>query len=182
MPRCLIVSGLPCAGKSTLARAIAARFEWPLLAKDAYKESLFDRLGVADRRWSASVSRLAWSLLLADAGAHLARGRSCVLEGNFRAAQRAALEALATIEHGVFVEARVTARADVLSARYRARALDGTRHAGHVDLEALAEIEREFARPPAATFGAGRVIEVDTSAGIDCEGIIARLETALART
>ena len=41
----LLVSGAPASGKSTLARALAQIFAYPLISKDTIKESLFDSLG-----------------------------------------------------------------------------------------------------------------------------------------
>jgi predicted kinase len=41
----VLVAGWPAAGKSTLARALAAELDLPLLAKDEIKEALMDGLG-----------------------------------------------------------------------------------------------------------------------------------------
>jgi predicted kinase len=43
--RFVLVAGWPAAGKSTLARALAAELGLPLLAKDEIKEALIDGLG-----------------------------------------------------------------------------------------------------------------------------------------
>ena len=51
-PLLIVVTGAPCAGKTTLARRIAETFRLPLIAKDDIKESLFDSLGWKDREWS----------------------------------------------------------------------------------------------------------------------------------
>ena len=175
MTRCIVVSGLPCTGKSTLARTLAPRLCLTLLAKDAYKEQLFERFGVGDRRWSARVSVLAWDLLFAQAARLLVRGTDCILEGNFRAPQADVLAALAAAGGVGFTEVRCLARPEVLIARYRARALDGSRHPGHVDLEALPELARELSRPPAAVLRQGPALDCDTSEGLDVEEIAARL-------
>ncbi len=179
MACCIVVSGPPCAGKSTLARALAARHGWALLAKDSYKEQIFERFGVGDRRWSARVSLLAWDLLLAEAARLLVTGADCILEGNFRAAQARVLAALAAMDGARFVEVRCSAEPQVLLSRYRARAIDGSRHAGHVDLEALPELARELAATPLAVLGAAAVLGCDTTAGVDVGGIAARLEAVL---
>lgn len=46
----VLVTGLPASGKTTLAQGLAAMLELPLIAKDRYKELLFDVLGVKDAR------------------------------------------------------------------------------------------------------------------------------------
>jgi len=174
MSRCLLVSGLPCAGKTTLARRIAARYDWPLLSKDDYKERIFNERGARDRAWSREVSALAWTQLLEDAAAHVAREADCVLEGNFRAREAEAVRAFAPPAE--LIELHCVAESGVLLARYRARAVDGSRHPGHVDLEALAELEAELERPGFSVLyeGAGRLVW-DTTAGIDADAVLAAI-------
>lgn len=182
MSRCLVVSGPPCAGKSTLAALLAARFDWPLLSKDVYKEQIFRRLGASDRDWSRRVSLLAWDLLLSQAEGILARGHDCVLEGNFRAAQAEVLARLAAVPGTHFFEVECRAAKHVLLERYRRRAVDGTRHPGHVDLEALPEIEREFDAAPGPLLAAhGTVLVWDTTRGFDSAPLVQALEALLAR-
>jgi predicted kinase len=176
--RALVVSGPPCAGKSTLAVELAARYRWPLLAKDDYKERVFRHLGGRDRAWSRQVSGLAWELLIREAGTLTAHGVDCVLEGNFRAGEAAALRALAPA--AAFIEVHCTARPEILLARLRARADAGTRHPGHVDREALPEIARELAAGAAVALGlGGPVLDWDTSGAGDRSGLAARLDALL---
>jgi predicted kinase len=178
MSRCIVVSGPPCAGKSTLAAALAAHYGWPLLAKDDYKERVFRHLGGRDRDWSRRVSLLAWELLIGAAAMLTRHGIDCVLEGNFRAAQAEALRALAPGPR--FIEVRCIASPETLRARYLARAADGTRHPGHVDLAALPEIEREFDAGAVAGLGlGGPVIDWDTTRGLDGAGLARRLDQLL---
>jgi predicted kinase len=176
MAVCIVVSGPPCAGKSTLARALVARYGWPLLAKDDYKESVFRHLGARDRDWSRRVSALAWELLIAEAGRLARAGVACVLEGNLREPERRALAALSA----TFIEIRCTARRDLLVARYVARAGSPARHPGHVDLEALPELERELGAAPPAQPALGVAIEWDTSEGFAATAVLAALEARLA--
>lgn len=170
MSRCIVVSGLPCSGKSTLAAVLARRYACPLLSKDRYKEQIFDREGIRDRAWSRSVSTLAWGLLLGEAERLIAGGYSCVLEGNFREPQAKAVRKLAASSPVRFIEVQCVASPGVLLQRYRARAVDGSRHPGHVDLEALPGLEAELGLPPADVLAdAGSRIVCDTSAGVDAE-------------
>jgi len=176
--RVIVVSGPPCAGKSTLARTLEHEFGWPRLAKDDYKERVFDALGARDRDWSRRVSALAWQLLFSEAERLVAHGVDCLIEGNLRAAQVPALRQLAA-RGATVVELAVSARPEVLLSRYRARAGDGSRHPGHVDLEALPDIERELsAAPPMLADPAAR-LAWDTSDGIESAGLAARLRALL---
>jgi hypothetical protein len=118
-------------------------------------------------------------LLLAEARTLLAAGVACVLEGNLREPQRHALGAF--VPAPSFVEIRCIARPDVLLARYRARAASGCRHPGHVDLQALPEIEAELnAAPDACTALGGPVLHWDSSEGFAADTLLAALDAALA--
>ncbi|GAA0952720.1 AAA family ATPase [Nonomuraea longicatena] len=69
----VLVNGLPGAGKTTLAKVLAAELGLPLFSKDRIKETLADRLGVAPpagftgRQWSGQLGSAAgetlWALL-----------------------------------------------------------------------------------------------------------------------
>ena len=159
---------------------LAAHRRWPLLAKDAYKEIVFRHLGWRDRDWSRQVSGLAWELLLAEARALLAHGVDCILEGNWRAPQARALAELTAIAGTQVDEVHCFAATAVLLARYRARALAGTRHRGHVDLEALADVERDLvAAPCAALADRTRVLSCDTTEGVDASQLLDRVDRLL---
>jgi 2-phosphoglycerate kinase len=48
-PMVIVITGPPCAGKTTIARRVAERFSLPWMGKDMVKELLFDALGWQDR-------------------------------------------------------------------------------------------------------------------------------------
>lgn len=191
MPDCVVIGGPPCAGKSTLARTLGARRGWPVLAKDDYKELVFDRLGARDDAWSRQVSVLAWDLLFREAEHLLAAGASCILEGNFgaehgpplrRVAERAAAAGLAGSPRGRpvrFVEIRCRAAGAVLVARFRARIETG-RHPGHDDRAAFARIEPELAAAEVAALDlGGAVLDYDSSAGLAPAAFVAAIDALL---
>ena len=187
MTVCLVLTGPPCAGKSTLAAPLAATLRWPLLSKDDYKERIFDHLGIGDRAWSRRVSDLAWVLLIREARTLLVAGACCIVEGNLRAPQRRALTDGGWPSSGVtrptFMEIRCEARPEVLMARYRARIAAGQRHPGHVDLQALTEIEAELATSREATLPplGGELLHWDTSEGFSTVDLEGALEAGLRR-
>jgi len=63
--------GLPGAGKSELARAIAAEKDWPIVDRDAFPRPTFDDAGKAEAT-DAAFTALREALL---------QGRSCILDG-----------------------------------------------------------------------------------------------------
>ena len=109
----VVVSGPPASGKSSLAPALAAALDLPLLAKDVVKDALVDVLGAPDLPRSRELGRAAVHVLLAVART---AGRG-VLEGVWFDYARAPLAALP----GPLVEVFCRCPPAVLRARYAAR-------------------------------------------------------------
>lgn len=137
----VVIGGLPASGKSILAGRLQSQLGWPLLAKDDYKELLFETLGVQDRAWSKRLSRAAYALMFAEARRWLAQRRSVVIEGNFRWAEQAEAFATLTALNAQCTQVLCRAKPDVLIRRFNERAAQ--RHAGHADRE-NAELEIEL--------------------------------------
>lgn len=165
MPRsfAIIVTGLPASGKTTLARALAARHRVPLLGKDLVKEALLDVLGAGDPAASRRLSDASFRVLAAVASELASSGASLILEGNFRRGEHEAL--LAPL-------ARSARLAQVLCAvdeqerreRLRGRAADPHRHRGHRDLEqaeapSASEEQRGFLDLPGEKLAADESLE-----------------------
>lgn len=84
----VLLVGLPGAGKSTLARALARRFAGlRVLDKDLVRQSLFEPCD-----YEPGESEVVFSAMLAAADHHLARGRTVVFDG-MTFARRADVEA-----------------------------------------------------------------------------------------
>lgn len=149
MPTLLIISGHPCAGKSTIARSVAARLGWPLLQKDAVKEVLFERLGVGDRPWSQRLGGAAFEILWAMAEAVLAAGQSVIVEGPVPPAASASLARVSEATGARVVVVVVTAPPTVIVERAGRRAAgdDPSRHAGHLDAELLDQLRLDAQKP-----------------------------------
>ncbi len=64
---CIVVTGLPGSGKTTIGRYVAKMLGAALLDKDDYLETLFDERGVGDEDWRRRLSRESDLLFQEDA-------------------------------------------------------------------------------------------------------------------
>ncbi len=167
LPLLVVVTGAPGAGKTTVARALAAELRLPLLAKDDVKEALFDALGTGDREWSRRLGRATYDVLFLVARRLLEAGASCVLESNFSNP-----EPLRALPPARVVQILCVAPPDLVLERYTARA----RHPGHLDADIVEELRERLAagewRPLDLD---GDLIELDTSEPVDVPALAARL-------
>lgn len=54
---CIVVTGLPGSGKSTVGKIVAEKLDVPMLDKDDYLERLFEERGIGDLAWRQRLSR-----------------------------------------------------------------------------------------------------------------------------
>ena len=128
--RVLVVTGLPGAGKSTLAAELARRYRLPLLGKDFIKEPLLDVLGAADPSASRKLSDASFATMFRLAAEWARGGHGFILEGNFRPGEH---EAPLRVAFGSVEAVQVLCRVSEAErvARLAARQADLSRHAGH---------------------------------------------------
>src|SRR5688572_18197393 len=107
----VLVSGVPGAGKSTLAVDLARRLRRPILAMDPVKETLWDALGGGDVDRSRALGRAANEVVLSAA----ASGPPGVLESFWR--HEWAAETLAALPSGV-IEVFCACPLDLARRRY----------------------------------------------------------------
>jgi len=179
MPLLVIVSGLPCAGKTTVGRRLAQDLSLPFVHKDGIKESLFDHLGWRDRTWSKALGRASSELLYYFAETQLAVGRSLVIESNFDPVF-ATPKFLALKAQYSFTPLQILCKADgaVLLQRFQQRAESGERHPGHVDHLNYAEFQTVLQQGSLENLAiGGQVIELDTTdfQQIDYTGLVAAI-------
>lgn len=175
MPSLIIVTGLPCTGKTTLARRLALFFDLPLIYKDAIKESLFDLFGSGSLSRSQALSSLTYQVMFRMLAEYLAAGESLVVESNFTRPEHTRMFLDLKREHP-FEPRQVLcyARGELLVERFRRR----KRHAGHLDELLYQELEAQLleGRCQPLDIG-GRLVEIDTSdfEQVDFEGICKEL-------
>lgn len=166
MPLVVIISGLPCTGKTTLGRWLAQELSLPFVHKDGIKELLFDHLGWQDRAWSKALGRASSELLYYFAEAQLAVGRSLLLESNFNPAFATPKFQALQVQYP-FTPVQIFCKADgaALFQRFQQRSESGERHPGHVDHLNYAEFEAILQQGRLAPLAiGGELIEVETTA------------------
>lgn len=163
----VLVGGWPGSGKSTVACALAAEMDLPLLAKDDIKETLADALGAPpDVEASRRLGRAAVLVMLHIAG-RMPGG--AVLDSTWFAYARPAVESLP----GPVVEIRCVVPREVARARYMARS--ATRHGSHLD---RMRTEDELWGRPFVPLGVGPLVDVDTAGPVDVAAVARRLRTS----
>jgi predicted kinase len=122
--------GLPGAGKSTVARAIAQAKGWPIVDRDDLPRASFDESGKA----------AATDAALAQVARHLTRNQSCILDGMTLSsrAQRDRLRALARQHNAELVLLWLDCPVEIAVARVAAQS-------GHSALDRDAVLVRDVA-------------------------------------
>jgi predicted kinase len=168
-PLLVVVTGMPAAGKTTVAESLSRALALPLLARDRIKERLYDTLGVGDLEWSGRLGDAAFALLFDLARVLIESGDAVILEANFFRGSEPRFFALP--EHRV-LQIHCEAPLDLLIARYTNR----PRHLGHHDAEKVKELPTRFrsgAHEPLDL--SGQLIRIDTSQRVDVDAIAAQV-------
>ena len=164
-PLLLVVTGMPSAGKTTVAEGLARRLRLPLIAKDDIKESLYDSLGAEDVGSSAAIGGAAYALIFVLARTMLSRGVSVIVEANFFRDQVSKFVALP--KHRL-IQIHCAAPLPVLLDRYANR----SRHAGHHDAEKIRELPVRYESGTHDPLDlAGDLIELDTTMSLDLDAL-----------
>ncbi len=93
---CILVTGIPAAGKSTMANAIAEKLKLPVLSKDAIKEKLFDFVGFQSRKEKVNLGIASMEIMYYAAEQLMKAEQPFILENNFEYSSEPDIKALLT--------------------------------------------------------------------------------------
>lgn len=164
MTNLIIFTGLPGTGKTTLASRLANKLNYLFLSKDAYKEILFDVLGVKDRDWSKQIGKAAIEILFLDVQSALQANQSIVIESNFKPEfENSRLEEFIKKFDIKVLQVLCKADGEALVKRFTERARSTKRHPGHNDINSLEEFRPILLKGRIDPLDIPDTIEIDTS-------------------
>ena len=181
---CIVISGLPASGKTTLAKALSVALSIPLVDKDDYLELLFSQRGVGNSQWRAQLSREADDDFIGAAVATEYAFKPLILVSHWRPADQNLDFGTPTQwleEHfSKVIELYCECPIEIAAARFSCR----VRHRGHLDLEktqgqVLQWLSNYSAYLP---LNLSRTMTVNTAAGYQLEEVFQQLSIVLADT
>jgi predicted kinase len=138
-PRIILVHGLPCSGKTSIAQKLASHFNLPLVEKDGIKEILFDTLGWSDRQRSKELGNASYEIIFYLISAHVAAGQDLVVDCNFHPEfHNEKIREILKKTPFCPLQVLCWAQGEVIVERFQKRT--GRRHPGHGDESLIDEI------------------------------------------
>lgn len=129
---CILVAGIPAAGKSTMAASLGEKLELPVISKDSVKEILFDHVGFQSRQEKVNLGTAAMEIMYYMAGQLMRENKPFILENNFENASKAELDTLLSRYGYRALTLTLTGDYKVIYQRFLERDASPARHRGHV--------------------------------------------------
>lgn len=145
---CILVTGIPAAGKSTMAEVLAEHFSLPVISKDKIKELLYDTIGFCSREEKVKLGIASMNIMYYMAEQFMKRRQSFILENNFENVSKEGL--LEILEKYSYKAITVTLTGDYekIYQRFLKRNDSPDRHRGHVVNNCYPEkIQNNFVAP-----------------------------------
>lgn len=130
--RCILICGMPAAGKSYMARQLSDILGIPMFSKDDIKERLYDTVGFTCREEKVALGVGAMEIMYYAAEQVISKGESVILENNFETSSIQGVRNLLERCKCKPITIELTGKADVIYKRFLARDVSPERHRGHV--------------------------------------------------
>ncbi len=148
---CILVTGIPAAGKSTMAKAISERFKLPVISKDAVKELLFDNIGFQSRKEKVNLGIASMEIMYYVAGQLMKAGQSFILENNFEYSSEYGIKNLLEKYQYFVLSITLTGDYKVIYQRFLERNSSLDRHRGHIVNDCYPEKKESSPKKPKET-------------------------------
>ena len=129
---CILVSGIPAAGKSTIARQLSEKLKLPMLSKDSIKEILFDQIGFESRSEKVRLGTASMEIMYYAAAQLMKVNLPFILENNFENASKEGLVCLLERYNYSALTVTLTGDYEAIYHRFVERNISPDRHRGHV--------------------------------------------------
>lgn len=129
---CILVTGIPAAGKSTIAGRLGERLSLPVISKDKIKELFFDSLGFHSREEKVKLGVTAMEVMYYFAESLMKSGQPFILENNFEDISREGIVSLLESYAYQAITVVLTGNFEKIYQRFLKRNESPDRHPGHV--------------------------------------------------
>ena len=129
---CILVTGIPAAGKSTMAAVLSEKFQIPVISKDSIKERLFDEIGFRSREEKVRLGFAAMKEMYYFAEQLMRQELPFILENNFENCSRPDLMQLLEAYDYQAITVTLTGDYETIYQRFIMRNSSPERHRGHV--------------------------------------------------
>ena len=129
---CILVTGIPAAGKSTMAEVISERLKLPVISKDSIKELLFDNVGFQSRAEKVNLGIASMEIMYYVAGQFMKTGQPFILENNFEYSSEQGMKNLLGKYQYSALTITLTGDYKVIYQRFLKRESSPDRHRGHI--------------------------------------------------
>ncbi len=129
---CILVTGIPAAGKSTMAKIISEKMKLPVISKDTIKELLFDNVGFQSRAEKVNLGIASMEIMYYVAGQLMKAEQSFILENNFEYSSEYGIKNLIEKYQYSALTINLTGDYKVIYQRFLERESSLGRHRGHV--------------------------------------------------
>lgn len=139
---CLLITGLPAAGKSTMAGMLGKKMNLPVISKDSIKERLFDSVGFQSRKEKVKLGIASMEIMYYMASQLMEVHQPFILENNFEYISREPLMSILKKYGYSALTITLTGDYKTIYERYLERNTNPDRHRGHIVNDCYPEKEK----------------------------------------
>lgn len=126
------MTGIPAAGKSTMAKVMSEKLKLPVISKDTVKELLFDNVGFQSRTEKVKLGIASMEIMYYVASQLMKAGQPFILENNFEYSSEQGMKSLLEKYQYSVLTITLTGDYKVIYQRFLERENSPDRHRGHV--------------------------------------------------